>query len=810
VNTRVLSVLEFDKIRERLAERTSFAASRGLALSLEPSSGRRLVELGLQETTEARLIFQLQPEFSIRSAHDVREAAESGRIGATLDPDVLIDVRETLESGAYVRNVLTRHADRVALLAGRAETIDPCPTIVRAIKESIGERGQILDSASPDLARIRTQLRTAYNRLMDSLQRMMEAAASRGLLQESIITTRSGRYVVPVRAEARNQFRGIVHDESASGATVFMEPLGAVSLNNEWRHLQLEEEKEIERVLRHLSGLVGQASDRIIASVNAIAAIDLALAKGKYAASLDAVLPVLNATCRLNIIRARHPLLTGNVVPIDVHLGRGVLGDAPAGATLREKEFVALVITGPNTGGKTVALKTVGLLQLMAQAGMHIPAEEGSSVALFEQIYADIGDEQSIEQSLSTFSSHMRNIVQILGEADSRSLVLLDELGAGTDPQEGSALARAILSYLVERDICSIATTHYSELKAYAYEEAGVQNASVEFDVESLRPTYRLMIGLPGRSNALAIAQRLGLPKHILDSARGLLAPTQTQIEDLLSAIQQERDGARDERLAALRLREEAESEHLRVRERLERIEDEREGIIERGQREAEALLEAARQQIRRAEHKVAAAGGDRMAVLRAARELQDAAQEVVARPVRRNRAPKDDEERPIGAGDRVEVRRLNAVGQVLSEPNERGEVEVQLGNLRTRVNVRDLTRVTRREAEERSPTRAEQRVTVNYARQRPDVQLPTPTSVRLELDVRGTRADDVLPRVEQYLSDAFLSGMPFVRIIHGKGTGTLRQIIRENLAGNPMVQSYESASVSDGGEGATLVKLAV
>lgn len=806
MNPRVLSVLEYDKVRERLAERTAFAASRELALALVPTRGRRLIEIGLNETSEAKRLLNLQPEFSVRSAHDVREAAREAARGVVLDPEVLLEVRDTLESGAYVRNVLSRYKDELTLLSDLAGTIEPCPVVLRAIRDAIGDRGEVLDSASPELGKIRSQLRVAYNRMMDALERIMQAAASRGLLQESIITTRSGRYVVPVRAEARSQFRGIVHDESGSGATVFMEPLAAVELNNEWRHLQLEEEKEIERVLRHLGALVGQHEERIVAGVNALAAIDLALAKGKLAFTQRAVAPQLEDGYRLNLSQARHPLLSGTVVPIDIHLG--LFGDVvPANQNPLEKEFLALVITGPNTGGKTVALKTVGLLQLMAQAGMHIPAEEGSSVAVFDEVYADIGDEQSIEQSLSTFSSHMRNIVSILKEADEKSLVLLDELGAGTDPQEGSALARAILSHLVERRICTVGTTHYSELKAYAYATPGVQNASVEFDLESLRPTYRLMIGLPGRSNALAIAQRLELPEEILASARGLVAPSESNIEDMLEAIQGERDAARDERLAAQREREAAEQARDAALRRLDEIEDERLATVERAQREAETLLEDARQQIRRAEQQVSAAGGDRMAVLRAGRDMQQAAQQMAARP-RRQPAPGDEAERPFAVGDRVEVRRLNAVGQLLTAPNERGEVEVQLGNLRTRANLRDLARVTRKEAEERFPSRREPRVSVTAAA--PAVSVPPRQDVRLELDVRGTRADDVLPRVERYLSDAYLSGMPFVRIIHGKGTGVLRQIIRDSLVNNPMVQSHESAAQSDGGEGATIVRLAV
>ncbi|MBI3970371.1 MAG: Smr/MutS family protein [Chloroflexi bacterium] len=841
MDSRAVTTLEFDKIRERLAERTSFAAGRELALALEPSNGRRAVEYGLRETSEAKLIFELQPDFSVRSAHDVRHTAANARIGALLEPATLLEVQDTLESGTYVRGVLLRFADRVPILADRAQTIDPCSIVLRAIKDSIGERGQVLDTASPELARIRTQLRTAYNRLMDSLQRIMDAAASRGQLQEPLITMRAGRYVVPVRAEARNQFRGIVHDQSASGATVFMEPLATVELNNEWRRLQLEEEHEIERVLRHLSGLVGQFCDRIIANVNTIAAIDLALAKAKYAYSLRAVEPVLEESCSFHLVQARHPLLTGNVVPIDIRLGRGqtpVAGEdlpLPLGEGWDEgsaspplplwergpggegasKDFTALVITGPNTGGKTVALKTAGLLQLMAQAGMHVPAEPGSTVAIFDEVFADIGDEQSIEQSLSTFSSHMTNIVRILDHADERSLVLLDELGAGTDPQEGSALARAILSYLIERNVPTIATTHYSELKAYAYSQPGVQNASVEFDVESLRPTYRLIIGLPGRSNALAIAQRLGLPEPILAAARGLLTESAMQIEDLLGAIQSERDTARDERLRVQRLREEIETQGDALARRLDAIEDERAAALEAAAGEARALLDEARQRIRRAEAQVGAAGGDRLAVLRAVKDVQHAAEEIVARPTPHRRRPAAVEEtpRPIGAGDRVELRRLKAVGEVLGDPDERGDVEIQLGGLRTRANVRELSRVTRREAEQRigGPERGA-RVSAAGRPARSDgaVRLPPPPSVSVQIDVRGARADEVVPRVERYLSDAYLAGMPFVRIIHGKGTGVLRQIIRDYLATNPMVESFQSASQAEGGEGATIAHLAV
>ena len=816
MDPRALTTLEFDTVRARLADFAAFSASRELALASEPVASPLIINLALTETSEARRLLELAPDFSIRSVRDVREAATTARIGATLDPRVLVDLRDHLESVAAIRNAMLRLGGDLPNLANRASTLDPCSPLVRALRDAISDDAEVLDRASPELGRARTQVRTAYNRLMDTLRRILDSAVQRGLAQEPLITMRAGRYVVPIRATSRNVFRGIVHDESASGATVFMEPIAAVALNNDWRHAQILEAKEVERVLAALSALVAAVSEPIIASVTTVASIDLAIARGRYALTLDAVHPEVRTDRAFNLPGARHPLLRGGVVPIDVHLGLVPGSDAqpPFPETPSPTKSVAgppvtsLLITGPNTGGKTVALKTAGLLHLMAQSGMHIPALPGASIAVFENIYADIGDEQSIEQSLSTFSSHLTNIVRILKAATSADLVLLDELGAGTDPVEGSALARAMISHLVSRGILTIATTHYSELKAFAYETPGVQNASVEFNLQTLRPTYRLQIGVPGRSNALAIAERLGLPEAILSDAHSLINPEERRIDDMLAGILDERARARDARTTAARIESEVRVRLANLEHRLALLDEEREAILLRAKEEATGLVDEARSRIRRAQSATLRPDANPAVGAQALKDLDAAAREVLARPVRQTRRETGPAETPLRAGERVHVTRLGAAGVLVTAPDASGSVEVQLGTLRTKVNISEVTRVSRREADAITPGSVpEPRVT--YSRATSTANRPANAQpVGLQLDVRGSRADDVVPQVDRYISDAFMGGMPWVRIIHGKGTGVLRQIIRQHLTGNPMIRQVEAASPSDGGEGATIVHL--
>ena len=816
MDPRALTTLEFDTVRTRLADFAAFSASRELALASQPVASPLTINHALTETSEARRLLELAPDFTIRSVRDVREAATTARIGATLDPRVLVDLRDHLESVASIRNAVLRLSGDLPNLANRASTLDPCSPLVRALRDAISDDAEVLDRASPELGRARTQVRSTYNRLMDTLRRILDTAVQRGLAQEPLITMRSGRYVVPIRATLRNVFRGIVHDESASGATVFMEPIAAVALNNDWRHAQILEAKEVERVLASLSALVATVSEPIIASVNTVASIDLAIARGRYARTLDAVHPDVRTDRAFNLPGARHPLLRDGVVPIDIHLGLIPGSDVqpPVPGTASPRKSVALqpvtslLITGPNTGGKTVALKTAGLLHLMAQSGMHIPALPGASIAVFENIYADIGDEQSIEQSLSTFSSHLTNIVRILKVATSADLVLLDELGAGTDPVEGSALARAMISHLVSRGILTIATTHYSDLKAFAYETPGVQNASVEFNLQTLRPTYRLQIGVPGRSNALAIAERLGLPEAILSDAHSLINPEERRIDDMLAGILEERARALDARTNAARIESEVRVRLAHLEHRLALLDEEREAILRRASEEAIGLVDEARSRIRRAQSATLVPDANPWVGTQALKDLDATARQVLARPVRPARREPGPAEAPLRAGERVHVTRLGATGVLVTSPDASGSVEVQLGTLRTKVNVSEVTRVTRREADALSPGAVPERK-MTYPRGTTPTNRPANAPpVGLQLDVRGSRADDVVPHVDRYLSDAFMGGMPWVRIIHGKGTGVLRQIIRQHLAGNPMIRQVEAASPSDGGEGATIVHL--
>lgn len=825
MDRRALTTLEFGKVRDQVAAYTLFSVSRELALGAEPTASRLAVQHALSETTEARRLLTLVPDFIVRGARDVRATAGSARLGAVAEPSALLDIADVLEGVTYVRGSIVRVAHEVPILGGRAQVLDPCPGIVRAIRHCLSDEGDVLDRASPELARARTQVRTAYNRLMETLRRIVESAVERGHAQESLVTMRSGRYVIPIRAHSRNAFRGIVHDESASGATVFMEPIAVVALNNDWRQAQIAEAKEVERVLASLSEMIGNAADALVANVNAMAAIDYAVARARYASQLAGVEPTIlpdpapGQPSRFEFAGARHPLLRGEVVPIDVHLGNTVgtsaqQSDTPPVDTAPGQPVVAILITGPNTGGKTVALKTAGLLHLMAQAGYHVPAEPGAYFTVVNNVYADIGDEQSIEQSLSTFSSHMSNIVRIQRAATERDLVLLDELGAGTDPQEGAALARAIVSDLVGRRVPLIATTHYSELKAYAYETPGVRNASVEFDVATLRPTYRLRIGVPGRSNAIAIAERLGLDPTILATARAQIDPNERRIEDLLAAIDTERARASAAREAAGRVEAEARVRLAHVEQRIAFIEEEREELLGRARAEAALLLEDARARVRRAEATIGAPAATRAVVHQAARELQVAAREVVSMTNAQAGAVGRSStlaERPLKVGDRVEVRRLNAAGTITAPPDGGGQVEVQLGTMRLRIHLRDVSPITRGEADALHPSGATP-APIPEVRPKPVITrgAGTQAQVGLEIDVRGERADDACDRVDRYLNDAYLGSLPWVRVIHGKGTGALRQAIRDMLIASPMVQRFEPAGPRDGGEGATIVHLAV
>jgi DNA mismatch repair protein MutS2 len=817
MDAHALRTLEFDKILARVARLTSFSAGRELALALAPSTEHREVVRRQRETAEARRLLALKPRTGLQGAHDVRPQAQKAALNGILDPNDLLGVARTLECARDLKYAIAKLDEALPLLADAVSVIEPLTRIIDGVNRSINQRAEVTDQASPALGAIRREVRTLHDRLYQRLQEILASSAARGIAQEPIITMRDGRYVIPVIADMRGQMKGIVHDVSGSGATVWMEPLAVVELGNKWREAQLEEEREVERILRRLSGEIGAACDAITTNVGVLAKIDLAIAKVRFGDEIEAPeLPyegeeqpwIVEAPAQLHLLQARHPLLRKPVVPTTItvgHLPSPLVGEGP-GARYR-----VLLITGPNTGGKTVALKTAGLLSLMAQAGLPVPADRGTSVPVFGSVFADIGDEQSIEQSLSTFSSHMRNIIRIVGEADARSLVLLDELAAGTDPAEGAALARAILLRLLDIGALTVATTHHGELKAFAHATDGVTNASVEFDVETLSPTYHLSIGLPGRSNALEIAQRLGMPREMIEQARESIAPEQRAVDDMLSDIRRERDEAAAARRAEETARRESEEIRAKLEERLERVEDEREQMAEQAreeiQRETErvtALLAEAERESERA--KASAAQEKLREAVEAARKAEERRQERREQRRRRSHRPAARTRMPGGhggprpeeiqAGDHVWLRGMDRFGEAMAAPDARGEVEIRLGALKSRIKLAQVERVQRP-----AESRAHGEITADFA---------PPPDVSDELDLRGQTVDEALPAVERYLDDAFRAAIPEARIIHGKGTGTLRRVVRDVLAKHPFVSSYEEAQREFGGEGVTIVKMAL
>ncbi|MCQ3974521.1 MAG: endonuclease MutS2, partial [Anaerolineae bacterium] len=792
-----LVTLEFPKILHKLASYAMFSASKELALALRPSPYLAEAQGWQAETSEAAHLLSAKVGMSVGGSRDVRPLTARAQRGAILLPVELLEIRQTLIAARDLQRAITRLAEVYPRLADIAQRIEPCPGLVNDISQAIDDHGEVKSSASPNLARIRRELETAHSRLMERLNRLVASSQYSRYLQEPLVTQRGGRYVVPLKAEFKGKIQGIIHDQSASGATLFIEPLATVELNNKWRQLQLDEEEEIRKILLALSEQVGGQSRLIDHTVAALAELDLAFAKAKYAEAIDAVEPILfnpenrggeearrrggearrflassphesspppsppRSSAAFKLLAARHPLLDpAKVAPITVTL---------------PPETRMLIITGPNTGGKTVSLKTVGLLAAMAQAGLRIPAAEGSTLPFFERIFADIGDEQSIEQSLSTFSSHMTNIVQILSECDADSLVILDELGAGTDPIEGSALARSILSYLLERQVTTFVATHYSELKAFAHTTPGVANASMEFDVATLSPTFRLLIGLPGASNAFTIAQRLGISEDIINRARGLVSEDAQQIEAMLAEIKAQTEAARQVRRDADAERQRAEQETEQVQRRLAEIDKERRDILNAAREDARREIKAAREEIRALKEQAEAeikAKAEAKAEAIPEVEAEEGLGQLEAKIRTKIESDKKTKPKakadskaeaqpaltgPVGLGDKVFIPQFNTVGEVVGLQNK--QVEVQLGAFRSTVPLASVTLREKAAAREAEPT---------YS----SVKVPTVESPGMELDLRGQVTEEALLRLDQYLDQAFLARLPWVRIIHGKGSG--------------------------------------
>jgi len=797
MDEKTLRILEYPKILELLAGYCAFSASAEKARALKPTPDLYEARRRQSVTAEAFRLLSVRPDTTIGGARDVREYADAAARHIVLEPNQFLDIKYTLIASRSLRRVFEKRSDEFPFISEIALRLPPPLGLVDAISRTLSERGEVLDTASSKLGNIRRDLRIQHDRLLSRMQSMLSNPDIAPYLQDNLVTQRDGRYVIPLRADFKGKIKAVIHDSSSSGATLFVEPLSVVEHNNKYRELLLEERDEVRRVLSELSLLVGECAYELAEMVDTLADLDLAFSCAKYAEDTQAFEPVLcpikprgdspptasvlHPGVTIQLREARHPLLDQEtVVPIDVEL---------------DPETYALIITGPNTGGKTVTLKTVGLLVLMAQSGLHIPAKNGSQISVFRCIYADIGDEQSIEQSLSTFSGHITNIIRILENADPQSLVILDELGAGTDPQEGAALARALLTHILGRGITTLVTTHHPELKAYAQATPGVVNASVEFDLASLKPTFHLTIGLPGRSNAVAIAERLGLPDEIIATARAEINPTDLRAEDLLDEIHRQRDLARAARDAADSAHQEAEEIRLELALRLENIEDERRELLEEARLEANEQVKVINQELKtiRSELKQYRQPVDTLKEIEAAvQELE----EQVDEPVERREPDMVAVDGPIRLGSKVRLRTLGNEGIVTALSEE--DAEVQIGVLRIKARLVEL-QLTGGAAETHSqPLKAESKgEPVSLRHKSPGV----------ELDLRGNRAEDALEKLDSYLEKAYLAKLPWVRIIHGKGTGKLRQVVREEMAQHPYVSAYEGGKIGEGGDGVTVAK---
>jgi DNA mismatch repair protein MutS2 len=777
---KALRVLEFTKIREQLASYALTEAGAALCHQLLPFDNLQDARYAQAETEEALMLLTYRGDNPLQRFQDIRPSLGRALKGATLSPRALLDVADCLRATSIAKAALDGEEEKRPILSGLSTVLTTNYPLERRLKDSIISEDEIADNASPALADIRRQLRLHNDRVKEKLRAFTQGSAAK-YLQESIVTVRNGRYVIPVRQEYRQFVPGLVHDQSSSGATLFIEPMSVVELGNELKQWTLKEEQEIERILGELSDQIAGQAPLIKSNVEILIQLDYIFAKGTLARAMGAISPRMNDVGQIRFVRVRHPLIDrASVVPCDLWLG---------------EDFTSLIITGPNTGGKTVTLKTVGLISLMAQAGLHIPADLGTETAIFGQVYADIGDEQSIEQSLSTFSSHMTNIVSILEEVGDNDLVLFDELGAGTDPTEGAALAQSILETLRRRHIRTVATTHYSELKAYALATESVENASVEFDVATLRPTYRLSIGVPGKSNAFEISRRLGLPERIIDSARELLSHEALKFEDVIANAEYHRQLAEKEQLLA----QEARAETVRMREEAgalyQRIEASRASaekkakedarrIVERAKRESAAIISELKLLKR-----TGTTGSETATLEKRLQGLNDSLSE----GLQGGKVAQSVSADQIRVGDTVEIPHLNAVATVLALPDNKGEVQVQAGILKMKVSL-DQVRLSQAKPIRKSQVRSKTNAATN--------------PVRMECDLRGLALDEALLELDRYLDMAVMSGLHEVSIIHGKGTGTLRSGIQAHLKQIPQVKSFRLGAYGEGESGVTVVEL--
>ncbi|NBD26594.1 endonuclease MutS2 [Paenibacillus glycinis] len=786
MDSKILHTLDYAKIVYKLAQHAATALGKAEVEALHPSPDLENVKHAQQVTDEAYKADRLKGSAPFGGIADIKPSLLRSKIGGTLNPAELLEIAETVRGGRRVkRHVLQLHDDDpVPSLAAMAEQLTEHKPLEDAIFQCIDDQAEVMDSASVELANIRRELRAGESRVREKLESMIRSSSVQKMLQDAIITIRNDRYVIPVKQEYRSNFGGIIHDQSGSGATLFIEPEAIVVLNNKLRELRLAEEREIEKILQKLTALAAEYADDLMIDLDLLGKLDFAFAKARLAHVMGASQPRMNDRGYIKLRKGRHPLIPREqVVPIDVELGNN---------------YTAIIVTGPNTGGKTVSLKTIGLLSLMAMSGLFVPAEEGSQLCVFDALYADIGDEQSIEQNLSTFSSHLTNIIRILKTMTPKSLVLLDELGAGTDPAEGSALAIAILEHMHKLGCRIVATTHYSELKAYAYNRKGVINASMEFDVATLSPTYRLLIGVPGRSNAFAIAERLGLQRSIIDHAKGEVSEEDIRVETMIASLEENRIGAENERQTAEALRKQLEEQRARHGAELQRFEEQREKLLAKAQEDArEVMLRAKREaediiaDLRKLAQEEGAAVKDHK-LTEARRRLDEATPEARKAAKSKAMAAKPQE---IENGDEVMVYSLGQRGHVVERTGS--EAVVQLGILKMKVAIADLELVKRAETGKTQ----QPKLAASLKRTRDE-------NVRSELDLRGSNLEEAMLEVDRFLDESFLAGFGQVFIIHGNGTGVLRTGISDFLRRHKHVKSYRLGKYGEGGSGVTVAEL--
>ncbi|USL35913.1 endonuclease MutS2 [Priestia megaterium] len=785
MQSRIFHVLEFNKVKEQLQKKVASSLGREKVANLIPSTQYEEVVKWQEATDEATTVLRLRGNVPLGGIFDVRSSVKRAEIGGTLSSNELLDVASTIYAARQVKQFIEQVVEdedlQLPIITEHIEKLMPLPEVEQTIKMSIDENGTVLDGASDQLRGIRQKLRSTESRIREKLESLIRSSSAQKMLSDAIVTIRNERFVIPVKQEYRSAYGGIVHDQSSSGATLFIEPQAIVTLNNELQEAKVKEKQEIERILIALTVQVAEVANELRQNVYLLGELDFMFAKGRYSHELKASKPKMNDRGYIKLVKAKHPLIAQeDVVANDIELG---------------DQYTSIVITGPNTGGKTVTLKTLGLFTLMAQAGLQIPALDGSEMAVFKHVFADIGDEQSIEQSLSTFSSHMVNIVDILQKVDHESLVLFDELGAGTDPQEGAALAISILDQVYERGARVVATTHYPELKAYGYNREGVVNASVEFDIETLSPTYKLLIGVPGRSNAFEISKRLGLSAEVIERAKGYIGSETNKVENMIASLEDSRRQSEHELEEAEELRNEAQKLHKELQSQIIEFNEKRDKLYEKAEEKAQATVKAASEEAEKIISDLRKMSQKNYALVKehelieARKRLEDAVP-TLEKSKKKPAAPKK-QERTLQAGDEVKVLSWGQKG-TLVERVSNNEWQVQMGIMKMKVKEKDLEYISSPKPVETKPL-----ATVKGK----------DYHVNLELDLRGERYENALIRVEKYIDDALLANYPRVSIIHGKGTGALRKGVQEYLKNHRSVKNIRFGEASEGGSGVTVVE---